>query len=61
MRAAREGWHGLLADVRLGQLVFLDEFGATTNMTRRYARGPVGLEQLCSFKYLIRGNGQTRP
>jgi len=26
-----------------------------------HARGPVGLAQLCSFKYRVRGNGQTRP
>jgi hypothetical protein len=43
VRAAR----GLLADVRLDQLVFLDEFGATTNMSRRYARGPVGRRVVC--------------
>ena len=47
MKAARDEWHGLLADVRLDQLVFLDEFGATTNMTRRYARGPVGQRVTC--------------
>jgi transposase len=28
--------------VTLDQLVFLDEFGASSNMTRLYARGPVG-------------------
>ena len=47
MKAARGEWHGLLAGVRLDQLVFLDEFGATTNMTRRYARGPVGGRVVC--------------
>jgi transposase len=33
--------------VGLNQLVFIDEFGATTNMTRRYARGPVGQRVVC--------------
>jgi transposase len=33
--------------VRLDQFVFLDEFGATTNMTRLYARGPRGKRVVC--------------
>ena len=35
------------------------EIGIATG--KMHARGPVGLEQLTSFKYLVHGEGQTRP
>jgi glutamate-5-semialdehyde dehydrogenase len=35
------------------------EIGIATG--KFHARGPVGLEQLTSFKYVVRGSGQTRP
>lgn len=35
------------------------EIGIATG--KLHARGPVGLEQLTSFKYEVRGTGQTRP
>ena len=35
------------------------EIGIATG--KFHARGPVGVDQLTSFKYLVNGNGQTRP
>ena len=34
------------------------EMGISTQ--KLHARGPMGLEELCSYKYVITGNGQTR-
>jgi transposase len=42
VKAARANWFGQFADVRVDQLVFIDEFGATTTMQRTHGRAPPG-------------------
>jgi glutamate-5-semialdehyde dehydrogenase len=42
-----------------GELGFGAEIGIATG--RLHARGPVGLEQLCTYRYQVIGTGQTRP
>ncbi|WP_439599483.1 glutamate-5-semialdehyde dehydrogenase [Devosia sp.] len=42
-----------------GEFGFGGEIGIATG--KFHARGPVGVEQLTSFKYLVEGTGQTRP
>ncbi len=42
MKAQRASWFEQFADVRVDQLVFIDEFGATTTMQRTHGRAPPG-------------------
>lgn len=42
MKLARDRWFEHFADLRVDQLVFLDEFGATTTMQRTHGRAPPG-------------------
>lgn len=40
------------------QFGFGAEIGISTN--KLHARGPVGLNELTTYKYIVRGNGQVR-
>jgi transposase len=47
VREQRDAWFERFAAVRVRDLVFLDEFGAATNMARTRARGPRGERVVC--------------
>ncbi|MDQ3319464.1 MAG: aldehyde dehydrogenase family protein, partial [Actinomycetota bacterium] len=42
-----------------GQFGLGAEIGNSTQ--KLHARGPIGLRELCTFKYVVEGAGQTRP
>jgi transposase len=52
----RKHWHQRLADVPAARLVFVDESGAHTKMTRLYGRCPVGQRLVCPVPH---GHYQT--
>jgi transposase len=42
VKKARDHWFERFADVRMDQLIFIDEFGATTTLQRTHGRAPPG-------------------
>jgi transposase len=47
VQQARARWFEPFAHLTVDQLIFIDEFGAATNMTRTRARGPRGQRVVC--------------
>ena len=56
MVAQRKQWPARLAGVPAAKLVFVDQSGANTPMTRRYGRSPVGHRLFCAVPH---GHYQT--
>ena len=53
MAQKRKNWNGLMSGFKASDLVFLDESGCNTDMTRRYAY--LGLSQiLCKVQTAIK-------
>ena len=52
----RKAWQEKLANLPAAKLVFVDESGANTQMTRRYGRSPVGERLVCAVPH---GHYQT--
>ena len=52
----RQPWPQRLAGVSAARLVFVDESGANTQMTRRYGRSPIGQRLVCPVP---QGDDQT--
>lgn len=51
MKAQRQAWFEHFGDIPASKLVFVDEFGATTNMQRTHGRAPVGERVVCSVPH----------
>jgi transposase len=47
VKRQREEWFEKFAGIKVKQLVFIDEFGAVSNMTRTHGRGPRGQRVVC--------------
>lgn len=71
MKERRDAWHDSLKDVPADKLVFVDESGARTNMTRLYGWGPVGERvvdptphghwKTCTMLAAVRTSGPVAP
>ena len=48
MAQKRKDWNGLMSEFKASDLVFLDESGCNTNMTRRYTYSPDGSREVDS-------------
>lgn len=51
MKAQREEWFEHFLEIPASNLVFVDEFGATTNMQRTHGRAPVGERVVCKVPH----------